>query len=299
MAATSSKSPWQSITVVVDPQQKSHPALQKAAALAARSGARLTLLNTFVLPQPMADVARISARELVNAALRDRRRQLEKLAAGVRRRGLKVDCAVEWDHPQSEAVVRHVLASRPDLVVAETVQHGRLARWILSNTDWELIRTCPCPLWLVRSGRLPAQPKLLVAVDPAHGQAARTRLDARLLEAAGALVATIGGTIGIAHADDPAASELDAVERLGRRHAITPARRYVVPGESTRVLPALVEQTGTDILLMGAVSRSRLGQPFIGTTAERLIDRVECDVFVVKPVGYRSPVPRKKPRLPA
>lgn len=295
MASTSS---WRSITVVVDPQQKSHPALQKAAALAAQSGARLTLLNTFVLPQPMADVARISAREIVQAALRDRRRQLEKIAAGIRRRGLKVSSVVEWDYPQSEAVVRHVLATRPDLLVAETAHHSRLARWILSNTDWELIRSCPCPLWLVRGGRLPAKPRLLVAVDPGHEQASRSRLDARLLDAARLLVGYIGGTIGIVHADDPEASQLDAVERLGKRHDVPAARRYVIPGESTRVLPAVVAKTGADVLLLGAVSRSRLGQPFIGTTAERLIDRVECDVFVVKPAGYRSPVQRRRPRIP-
>jgi len=293
-----SSATWRSISVVVDPQEKAHPALQKAAAVAARCGARLTLVNTFVLPQPMADVARISAREIVNAALRDRRRQLEKLAAGLRRRGLKVSCVVQWDYPQHEAVVRHVLETRPDLLVAGSVQHGRIARWILSNTDWELIRSCPCPLWLVRGGRLPAKPRLLVAVDPAHGQAARSRLDTRLLHAARQLVGTIGGVVGIAHADDPRASQIDAVERLGRRHHVDPARRYVIPGETTRVLPALVAKTGADILVMGAVSRSRLGEPFIGTTAERLIDRVECDVFIVKPVGYRSPVSRRRARLP-
>lgn len=296
MASTSS---WRSITVVVDPQQKAHPALQKAAKLAAQSGARLTLLNTFVLPQPMADVARISAREIVKAALSDRRRQLEKIAAGVRRRGLKVTCVVEWDYPQHEAVVRHVLETRPDLLVAETAHHSRIARWILSNTDWELIRSCPCPLWLVRGGKLPKKPLLLVAVDPGHEQASHSRLDTRLLESARKLVDHLGGTIGIVHADDPQATQIDAVERLGKRHGVAAAMRYVIPGETTRVLPAVVAKTGADILLLGAVSRSRLGQPFIGTTAERLIDRVECDVFVVKPVGYRSPVPRRRPRIPS
>ncbi|MBN8281526.1 MAG: universal stress protein, partial [Gammaproteobacteria bacterium] len=196
------KAAWRSITVVVDPQARNHPALKKAALLAERAGARLTLLNTFVLPQPMADVARISARELINAALRDRRRLLDKLAGPLRRRGLKVDCVVEWDHPQSEAIVRHVFATRPDLLVAETTRHGPLARWILSNTDWELIRTCPCPLWLVRGQRLPARPKLLVAVDPGHGQAGPTRLDARLMDAARALTGVLGGTVAIGHADD-------------------------------------------------------------------------------------------------
>jgi len=292
-------SSMRAITVVVDPLQKAHPALQKAAALAAASGARLTLLNTFVLPQPMADVARISARAIVDAALRDRRRQLEALAAGLRRRGLTVRCTVEWDYPQHEAVVRHVLDERPDLLVAETSHHSRIVRWILSNTDWELIRSCPCPLWLVRGGKLPKQPKLLVAVDPAHEHATRSRLDTRLLAAAEQLTSYIGGTVALVHADDPANSSLGAVERLGKRHNVAPSRRYVIPGDTTRVLPAVVKSFGADILLLGAVSRSRLGQPFIGTTAERLIDRVECDVFVVKPAGYRSPVSRRRPRVPA
>ena len=295
-------SPWRSIAVVVDPLQKTHPALQKAAALAARCGARLTLLNTFVLPQPMADVARISAREIIDAALRDRRRKLEKLAAGLRRgkgrRGLRVQCVVEWDHPEHEALVRYVLAARPDLLVAETSHHNRLVRWILSNTDWELIRGCPCPLWLVRGGALPKKPSLLVAIDPGHAHARRSQLDSRLLGAAQTLVQNFGGTISIIHADDVQNSRIDAVERLANRYGVLPANRYVFPGEATRVLPEAVWHVGADILLLGAVSRSRLEQPFIGTTAERVIDRVECDVFVVKPVGYRSPVSRRRPRLP-
>ena len=292
-------SPWRSIAVVVDPLQKAHPALQKAAALAARCGARLTLLNTFVLPQPMTGVARISPRQIIDAALRDRRRKLETLAASLRKRGLRVSCVVEWDHPEHEAVVRYVLAARPDLLLAETSHHNRLVRWILSNTDWELIRSCPCPLWLVRSGTLPKKPDLLVAVDPGHVHARRSQLDSRLLGAARTLVENFGGTISIIHADSAQDSRIDAVERLARRFGVPPANRYVFPGEATRVLPEGVWRVGADILLLGAVSRSRLEQPFIGTTAERVIDRVECDVFVVKPVGYRSPVSRRRPRLPA
>lgn len=292
-------SPWKSIAVVVDPLRKTHPALQKAAALAESCGARLTLLNTFVLPQPTAKAVGISAPEIIDAALRERRRKLEALAATLRRRGLRVQCVVEWDYPEHEALVRQVLATRPDLLVAGTSHHNRLVRWILSNTDWELIRSCPCPLWLVRGGALPKKPKVLVAVDPGHAQAGRSRLDSRLLGAARTLVDSIGGTISIIHSDDVQHSRIDAVERLGNRHDILPANRYVFPGEATRVLPEAVWHVGADILLLGAVSRSRLGQPFIGTTAERVIDRVECDVFVVKPVGYRSPVTRRRPRLPA
>lgn len=43
-------------------------------------------------------------------------------------------------------------------------------------------------------------------------------------------------------------------------------------------------------LVIGAVSRSLLARPIIGSTAERVIDHVGCDVFVVKPPGFKSQV---------
>jgi universal stress protein E len=133
--------------------------------------------------------------------------------------------------------------------------------------------------------------------------ARRSQLDGRLLRAAQVFARNFGGTISIVHADDPQDSRIGAVLRLAARYGVPAANSYVFPGQAIRVLPEAVWHVGADILLLGAVSRSRLGQPlmgqpFIGTTAERVIDRVECDVFVVKPVGYRSPVTRRRPRLP-
>jgi universal stress protein E len=36
-------------------------------------------------------------------------------------------------------------------------------------------------------------------------------------------------------------------------------------------------------VVIGAVSRSRLDRVLIGNTAERVLDKLECDVLVVKP----------------
>jgi hypothetical protein len=43
---------------------------------------------------------------------------------------------------------------------------------------------------------------------------------------------------------------------------------------------------------MGAVSRSAIKRFFIGNAAERTLDRLNCDVLVVKPRGFRSGVER-------
>jgi universal stress protein E len=42
---------------------------------------------------------------------------------------------------------------------------------------------------------------------------------------------------------------------------------------------------------MGAISRTRLQEVFIGSTAERVLDRLPCDVLVVKPGDFAERLP--------
>jgi universal stress protein E len=54
-------------------------------------------------------------------------------------------------------------------------------------------------------------------------------------------------------------------------------------GDVPTRLEAVARRTGAGIVVMGAVSRSALKRLFIGSTAEHLLDRLPCDVLVVKP----------------
>jgi universal stress protein E len=54
------------------------------------------------------------------------------------------------------------------------------------------------------------------------------------------------------------------------------------------VLQVLARSLSADVLVMGAVSRSRLQELFVGTTAERVLDRLPCDVLIVKPAELRA-----------
>jgi universal stress protein E len=42
---------------------------------------------------------------------------------------------------------------------------------------------------------------------------------------------------------------------------------------------------------MGAVSRSRLRELFVGSTAERILDHLPCDVLVIRSIDSRQPLP--------
>jgi universal stress protein E len=308
---------WKRILVVVsDPFAREQLAASKAAAVARRCGARLVFLNTFMVPQPVSDVPMGDRRQIMESAIRQRKQRLEDIARRFRVQP-GTTCVVHWDFPIHEAVVRQVQKTKPDLVIAESHRHGRLARALLANTDWQLIRDCPTPIWFARSPDLSRAPGVLVAVDPRHTHAKPARLDDRLLQAALDLTRQLGGRIAIVHAYETPASGVPGmlmepvrlpispartrefiarttqqVTRLADKYRIPEPQRSVREGTPTEVIASEVDRRGTQILMMGAVSRSLLARPVIGNTAERVIDKVDCDVFVVKPAGFRSRVER-------
>ena len=78
----------------------------------------------------------------------------------------------------------------PDLVVKDTHYHSVIRRTVFTNTDWNLIRTCPAPLLLAKPGEWRAPPTLLAALDPGHLGDKPAALDHDILDAAQLLAGT-------------------------------------------------------------------------------------------------------------
>lgn len=315
----------QSICVVVsDPFRSDQPAAIKAAAVAAKCGAKLTLLNTFLLPQSMPEIPPGDTKRLMAAAIRQRTERLNALGKKLARKGVTIRSEVHWDYPPHEAIVRYVLEAKPDLLFADSHRHNRLLRLVLANTDWELIRNCPCPLWFVRSPKLSKRLNLLVGVDPTHSRAKPARLDDYMLTTARTVADHVGGNLDIIHAYSqphkvvlkpmigplsvplaPDALRLHyerlkkSVDKLAEKYDVATTSRHIKVGLPHEVLIAATSRLKTDVLVMGAVSRSGLDRLFIGSTAERVIDNARCDVLVVKQAGLRTSIPRTRPKLPA
>jgi universal stress protein E len=294
--------------------------LGKAAALARAAGARIELFHAIDEPDPGASWPETVTAGFVEhrrAAIADQKRhRLERLARDPSLKGLDVECTTSWDYPPHEAIIRRALASGADLVIAATRHHRMGARLVLRNTDWELIRNCPTPLLLVKSGHSYHKPPVIAAVDPFHARPAD--LDARLLAAGGRFARLLRGSLHVFHAYMPLVSaaamplrtaplvmlppEAEAahgqqiartIDKLADSAAIPRARRHVHMGDVSGELRAAVADTGAGLVVMGAVSRSALARLFIGNTAERVLDRLDCDVLVIKPRGFRSKVERR------
>ncbi len=297
----------------------------KAVQVAAALGAELEVFHCVYDP----DIARpgrfasLGPERDVQEIVEQRHQQLERGAERLRGRGAKVRTSVRWDRPVFEGIVRQVLRHKADLLIAQSARAGASTRSALTQTDFKLIETCPCPLLLIKSARPYSGARIVAAIDPTHARAKPAALDGAILEAAGILASGLPAELLVFHArapwdviaraemvlqSTPKVEGLDAEsayrERIARKVREL-AEDYGIPGDRIRILEGLADQLlprfahseHANIVAMGAVSRSLLKRILIGQTAEQILDALDCDVLIVKSPGFLSPVSERSRHL--
>ncbi len=299
--------------------------LKKAAEIARAAGAKIELFHAVDLPVYIdrpGGRSEIKARgERLDTLLHNSQHQLQRYARLPFMRGLDVGCHSNSDYPPHEAIVRRAIQTRADLVIAASRTRGLVGRLLLRNTDWELIRQCPCPLLLVKSRRPYAGAAVLAAVDPFHAHSKPADLDVRMLALGNdwarlfrcslhafhaylplMSVAPMpaGPTVPIAPPPEVEEAHGDLIarefDRLAQAAGIATGSRHLHMGDTSSELCAVAKRIRAGLVVMGAVSRSGLRRIFIGNTAEKVLDEIACDVLVLKPRGFRTSVARIPPK---
>ena len=85
---------------------------------------------------------------------------------------------------------------------------------------------------------------------------------------------------------------LTRLDKALRNVRIGRTRRHLVSAHPMNAIPALARTIHSDIVVLGAVSRTGFKRLLIGNTAERIIDDLTCDVLVVKPQDFATRVRR-------
>ncbi len=224
--------------------------------------------------------------------------RLESLAASIAEAGVTVHCEVAWNRRVAEAVARAATRARADLVVAEPRYRGTGRRRGLSHTDWELARLSPVPVLMCRSAAPYSKPHVIAAVDPGGHGLRPSSLDVRIVNLAASVASEADGSVRIVHCvrEPPVSlavrpellrSEKERVRsvlsHLARGAGVKSRAVWLVRGEPAVALLDAVEKEDGDLLVMGAVVRSRIGEWLIGSTAERLLHEAPCDILLVKP----------------
>jgi universal stress protein E len=305
------------IMCVIDPTVSTQPALHRAAWLAEKTGAELELYvcyyNEYLSGDRLFDSPSLQkARTEVITGLE---RRLDELAEPLRESGLVVKISAVWDHPLYEGIVRHAVATGADIIFKDTHHHSAVARALLTNTDWNLIRLSAVPLWLVKPRDIAEQPVFVAAIDPMNEHDKPAALDDEILVLSKSLAKAVGGTVNAFHSYDPRIAvatatanayipvslPFDEIEkqmheqhqkRFGEVtdfHGIGKDNSHLIAGLAHEELPDLSKRIDASVVVMGAVSRNRWKRLFIGATAERTLEHLPCDLLIVKPDWFQIP----------
>ena len=216
------------------------------------------------------------------------------LSASLEKAGYNSSSEVIWAYPRYEAVIAKAKEISADLIVQHTRSYGKLELHHLTNDSWQMVRHCSTPLLLVKNDPWHVIPKLIAAVDPMHSHHKPLALDNRILDAAIVMDGLLSGELHVVHGYAETArpfAPAGVIESEHRQAMDDFLSDYSLPSERIHFMDetpiaALQQKTRelkTDILVMGAISRSRLSEMLIGSTAEKVLDFLGTDLLVIKP----------------
>jgi nucleotide-binding universal stress UspA family protein len=279
--------PIQRILVTMPPFPDS-PALLRGQQLALKLGAALDLL----VCDPHAD-----QREFIE-------RQITHLRhIGVRARGEQAG------EETSHAVLTASLAQESDLVIKQHVAVTRLKQLFTASDDAHLIRELPVPLLLVRNNAPWEEGTVLAAMDVEHHDSAHVALQGNVMDYASSLSELFGAALHVVCAYSPAlmpqggpdvtidevvAMHLhDQCQWFQNVYELPEHRLHIGEGPAKALIPRIAHQLEAVVTVLGTIARHGLSGVLHGNTAEHVLDHLDGDVLVLKPLT--TPVKQTEP----
>jgi len=306
---------FRSILVLATDEHDLGPRLERAAALAERNNAEITLFSVVEAERTERRIILQSGDEfdVRGYLIETRLEELNQLVASLG--DVKVTVDVAAGTPFVE-VIRRVVEHGHDLVIVPFEE----TRWRRgaggSSTAMHLLRKCPVPVW-VDSGSDGLSRDVAVAVGPFDTEPSGDSLNVTLLELATSLAGLQGGTVHVIHAwrlegesmlrrgrHRPPAREVDEMVELTqaaaevgleRLMALQPAMDvpteiHLVKGDAGSVVPSMVARYRPGVVVMGTLARTGLKGVFMGNTAEQVLGSIDTAVLTVKPRDFETPV---------
>jgi universal stress protein E len=302
------------ILVIIDPQQKTQPALNRAIELAGLVEISLHVVlftdgNINELPEFTGDSLDVKANG--SNYVRQCQIWLEELLKPHIDSGLDISYEVSAFRRLHEAVVQTAMRQDVIFIFKPMRQHSLLKRMLYTSTDWNLIRSCPFPLLLITDTEPLQGRDIIAAVKFGDQDADHKDLNRIIMSQAVAVGKILGSGIQVVNAvplpsipmgysaTEPSGHQIiKGLEKDHKKQAIELVEAFelsedcvtVIEGQTEAVVNKLAEQSNAGIVILGSVARAGLAGLFIGNTAERVLEESATDVLVLKQADFSSPV---------
>ncbi|MDX1268121.1 MAG: universal stress protein UspE [Oceanisphaera sp.] len=298
---------YQHILVVMDPVAENQPALHRAVSVAAlQEQAGITLfLPIYDFSYEMTSMLSSTERdEMREGVVQGREEWLKTLLAPYADSKINFEIKVVWHSRPFEAIIQQVQDGQHDLVVKSTHKHAMIQSFIFTPTDWHLLRKCPCPVLLVKERDWPMGGNVLAAVNCCSDDKDQEALNNKIIGVSAQVAELLSANLHLVNAypitPTNMALELPdfdpqvynaAVKKHHERALYEYAVRFdleasalhLEEGLAEEVIPRCADETNASLVILGSVGRTGLSAALLGNTAEHVIDKLSCDVLVLRP----------------
>ena len=158
------------ILAIVEPDSHPQEVVRRATWLAELYGCEIELLLCDPNIGPLGESLFLSneAAEIKERIRSAQNEILDELAEIAKEAGVGVETAILEQRPIADAVLERALELRPRFLVKGVEYHSAAERSIMVDTDWQILRRCVYPLWLVKPHEMHDDLRIVASVDPTH-----------------------------------------------------------------------------------------------------------------------------------
>ncbi|AGZ35653.1 universal stress protein [Pseudomonas sp. SWI6] len=293
---------YQRLLLILRPALRQSCALEQAAALARSSSASLHIVGLLESLDKLRFLETGDHQSERQAYLQSQQAQLEAQAQVLRASGVQVTTEVAWSSDLQADILEHALEMQPDVLLKQVEREPVLKRAFFTPLDWQLLRHCPIPVYLLGAAR-PALPRQIVAaVDVADPSPEGQARNDSIVQQANALALQTGAQLDLLFACDLTMAYMgdmgygawaigDVGESLRQaleedfkavadRYGAPAERRHFILGRPVAVLSEYVETHPVDVIVMGRPLARGLDRLF-GSTTEHVLYQIPCNILAV------------------
>lgn len=204
---------------------------------------------------------------------------VERIVAHTRSLGLSVDTEIEISQDWRKAIAAAVARYDCMVAVKGMSQHPKFMRLFRDTSDWQLLRDCNCPVYLVKTSPNRHVRKVLAAIKHRTEKQAYTDANDMILETARGISTGLGAELHVVTAYKDNFNYPDR-QKFADRCGLPRNRVRAEMGSPQDAIAKAANEIGADLVVIARVGKAAATRD-VGHTSEKVIDALDANLLVL------------------